>query len=524
MHANVHTERAGGGGGSWRLPPDETLQVADPKQKEEQDLFTPDGHNWRSIIFSLLVIGFVISGIVTAIYLLGYVDELLYWSGRRMNLDEFLQKDVVPQRLPSIWINSNKFVFQSDEGGLAVLDTAKNSVSILVTNHTLRQINVMGYQCSHDLRYVLFRHNVKQVYRLSYTALYTVYDVANDHHTPIRLKESPKVQKARLQHVSWIGNTTAIAIVADNDIYLRQSPSEEEDHRLTFTGEENIIYNGVPDWLYQEEIFTSFEAMWFSPDGSHIMYASFNDTRVGQMSFPWFTSNTILPAGKENIRKLFPISKHIRYPTAGAINPEVTLWVVNITNFNQIETIELAKPAAIEGLDHYFISANWIGDSNSRISTVWMSRSQNMSLVATCCSPAWKCEERHSERAPENEWLDILPHPVFAPDGDSFLIMAGVQETGTEHFTHIKHVTMTQQRIAVISHGRYEVIRILAWDTSNHLVYYLATHRKRPGQQHLYVVKDPVNDELKSSATVVANHRRPGRRLHTQDPNSRPVY
>ncbi len=27
-----------------------------------------------------------------------------------------------------------------------------------------------------------------------------------------------------------------------------------------------------------------------------------------------------------------------------------------------------------------------------------------------------------------------------------------------------------------------------------------------------------------SSATVVANHRRPGRRLHTQDPNSRPVY
>ena len=50
-----------------------------------------DGHNWRSIIFSLLVIGMVITGIVTAIYLLGYVDELLYWSGRRMNFNEFLQ-------------------------------------------------------------------------------------------------------------------------------------------------------------------------------------------------------------------------------------------------------------------------------------------------------------------------------------------------------------------------------------------------------------------------------------------------
>lgn len=66
--------------------------------------------------------------------------------------------------------------------------------------------------------------------------------------------------------------------------------------------------------------------------------------------------------------------------------------------------------------------------------------------------------QNHSERAPENEWLDIVPHPVFSPDGDSFLLLAGIQETGTEHFTHIKHVTITQQRISVISHGRYEVI------------------------------------------------------------------
>lgn len=65
--------------------------------------------------------------------------------------------------------------------------------------------------------------------------------------------------------------------------------------------------------------------------------------------------------------------------------------------------------------------------------------------------------QTHSERAPEDEWLDILPHPVFSPDGDSFLLLASIQETGTEHFTHIKHVTITQQRISVISHGRYEV-------------------------------------------------------------------
>jgi hypothetical protein len=40
-----------------------------------------------------------------------------------------------------------------------------------------------------------------------------------------------------------------------------------------------------------------------------------------------------------------------------------------------------------------------------------------------------------------------------------------------------------------------QVVRILAWDTVNHLVYYLGTTDKKPGQQHLYIVKDPVNED-----------------------------
>lgn len=37
MHASVADRGGGGGGGgSWRLPPDETLQVADPKDKNDE--------------------------------------------------------------------------------------------------------------------------------------------------------------------------------------------------------------------------------------------------------------------------------------------------------------------------------------------------------------------------------------------------------------------------------------------------------------------------------------------------------
>ncbi|XP_044727006.1 inactive dipeptidyl peptidase 10 [Chrysoperla carnea] len=498
MHANVHADR-----NSWRLPPDETLQVADPKAKkaevgDEEDLASvaEDGHNWLSIVFSLLVIAVVIAGIVTAIYLLGYVDELLYWSGRRMKLDEYLQGELNVERLPPAWISHTHFVFQADDGGLAYLDTSNNNITQLVSNHTLRQLNVRGYQCSFDRQYVLFKHNVKTVFRHSFTAQYTVYDVKNDQNIPLRLKDSPKVQPQRLQLASWLGNTSALVIVADNDIYLRTSPSIDDEYRLTFTGKPDVIYNGIPDWLYQEDVFSSSQALWGSQDGTHIMFATFNDSDVGTLTYPWFATGPVITTSTGfGRRDNFPAAKTVRYPTPGTTNPVVQLWIIDVTNVTDPQRWEVKPPVALTGQDYYLTSANWINENNHAVAAVWMNRAQNLSIVSLCQAPNWTCTEAHDERAVEDSWLDIQPHPVFSPDGDSFLLLAAIQEGNTDYYTHIKHVTLTQQRLTVLSHGRYEVIKILEWDTYNNLVYYLGTVDHRPGQQHLYVVRDPTTDD-----------------------------
>lgn len=69
-----------------------------------------------------------------------YVDELLYWSGRRLTLDECLHDDLTPHRLTPTWVAHDKFVYQADDGSLTLLDTSNNSVSLLVSNHTLVRI------------------------------------------------------------------------------------------------------------------------------------------------------------------------------------------------------------------------------------------------------------------------------------------------------------------------------------------------------------------------------------------------
>lgn len=459
--------------------------------------YAGDSQNWRSVILALLVIGIVISGIVTAINLIGYVDELLYLSGKRMDLEHFIGGKLTPKTLTPSWVSSTQLVFQGDDENLYVLDTEREEdhLSVLVTNHTLRQLNVEDYKCSTDMKYILLKHNSKQVFQNTQTALYTVYDVANDHHLPITLSDSSQIQQTRLNYATWAANTSVLIFIANNDIYVRYSPLSGLDYRVTSTGQADVYYNGVPDWLYQEEIFSpeSNIALWPSPDGSYILFASFNDSDCRSFSYPWIEPSTMSLAGNE---QTFPSAKYIRYPTPGSPLPKVSLWIVSIEQEHlHLPHVEIQPPLVLRDQDFYLTSANWLIQDNSQISAIWMNRAQNVSIISSCqASTQWICNETHAERAMDDMWLDVQPHPVFSPDGQSYMLLAAVQE-GPSIYTHIKHVTLQQQRIAVISHGPYHVLKILAWDTVNHLVYYLGTHESGPGQQHMYVIKDPSADD-----------------------------
>ncbi len=84
------------------------------------------------------MIALVIAGIVSAILTYGFVDELLYWSGKRLCLEDILHNtDIFPERLPSAWISSTKFVYQDDDGDLSLYNTIDNNITILISNYTL---------------------------------------------------------------------------------------------------------------------------------------------------------------------------------------------------------------------------------------------------------------------------------------------------------------------------------------------------------------------------------------------------
>lgn len=81
-----------------------------------------------------------------------------------------------------------------------------------------------------------------------------------------------------------------------NNIYLYSIQSNSSEQHTT-NGEENKVYNGIPDWVYEgkiiafsyvcvyyvyiiEEVLATNYALWWSPGGQYILYFTFNDTLV----------------------------------------------------------------------------------------------------------------------------------------------------------------------------------------------------------------------------------------------------
>ena len=111
-----------------------------------------------------------------------------------------------------------------------------------------------------------------------------------------------------LQHAQFIPGG-GLVFIKDNDIFYKSLVRSLEVEQLTLTGEPGTIYNGVSDWLYEEEILGQSPAVWPAVDGSKIAYLVFNDSAVDLVTLDSFGSDRN-SQGKTN----YSGKKKLRYP------------------------------------------------------------------------------------------------------------------------------------------------------------------------------------------------------------------
>ncbi|CAB0033619.1 unnamed protein product [Trichogramma brassicae] len=442
--------------------------MADDNLYDDEELVStnPNQRNWRGILIALLVIIAVLALIVTSVALLTPPDESSRIKGQRLKLSDVLYGDLTPLLFNGTWVNHRQICYRDTWGGVSLLDVSSSNFSSisLVHDNVFKRFTPAKFSLSPDQKFLLIAHNMKQLFRYSYLAQYTVYDLASGATVAIKIQENgpggggqPYLLSAR-----WTPRGHKLVIVHDYDIYYKLDPHSSTSYRVTNNAVPGIISNGLTDWLYEEEILHSSEAIWMSKDSQVLLYASFNDSLVKEQHNTWYGDGGHL---------VYPEIRSLRYPKPETPNPTVSLFVADLADPNNINVKSVKPPPIIEATDHYLTGATWI--SPNEICITWMNRLQNLSVISICKNPLWKCQEVQQIQGDEQgAWLDSPSEPpIFTLNGSHYITIAPVKQGAHGNFRHIVIVDVTKKQVFPLTHGQLEVTKILGWDYANNTIY-----------------------------------------------------
>uniref|UniRef100_A0A3Q3XGC8 Dipeptidylpeptidase IV N-terminal domain-containing protein n=1 Tax=Mola mola TaxID=94237 RepID=A0A3Q3XGC8_MOLML len=258
--------------------------------------------------------------------------------------------------------------------------------------------------------------------------------------------------------------------IFENNIYY-QADMRSSSLRITSSGRDGLVFNGLADWLYEEEILGSHLAHWWSPDGEKLAFLTIDDTLVPNTVVPRFTGGT------------YPRGLRQPYPAAGQTNPAVRLSVVNLSG--PTHTRELQPPDQLRLRDFYITMVKWI--SNTQLAVRWLNRPQNASLLTVCDASVGVCRQVGET---SDTWLcRQTQEPMFSADGGSFFLALPIRQGGQGAFHHLTMFTTQSEQddVRYLTSGDWEVTKIVAYDENDHVIYFLSTEDSAH-HRHLYSV------------------------------------
>uniref|UniRef100_A0AAV2K0Y0 Uncharacterized protein n=1 Tax=Knipowitschia caucasica TaxID=637954 RepID=A0AAV2K0Y0_KNICA len=441
--------------------------------------------NWKGIGISLLVIIVVLSFIGLSIVLLSRDD-----GGKPcvvpLTVNDLFDPSFQIHDPEAKWINDEEIIFRSWDGNVWKANVHNNETLLLLKNTTFATFKASKFWVSPDLGFVLLAYDLRPVFQKSFLASYLIYNLYT---REVRELNPPEVSDSVLQFASWGVRGQQLMYIFENNIYF-QTDVQSSSWRLTSSGQEGIIYNGISDWLYEVEVLKSPVSHWWSPDGSKLAYLTINDSLVPNMLLPRFTG------------ALYPKGNEYPYPKMGQTNPSVSVHVVSLDGSSR--STELGPPDSFIKRDFYVSMVKWL--SSERVVVSWVDRAQNKSILSLCDASSGACSKKHV--ATTEKWLDRQnEEPIFSEDYSTFFITMPIKHGGRGTFSHITMISNPSEgedvNIRHLTSGSWEVTQIVAYDEDSSLLYYLSTENG-PMQRHLYRVStvDPFSRQCMTCSLV----------------------
>lgn len=326
------------------------------------------------------------------------------------------------------------------------------------------------YEKSADGQFLLLAKNYKKNFRYSFLAQYDLYHIATKVFSNVTINNDPVF----LSMAQWAPIGNGLILNFERNLYYKKSATDAE---IAITTNANGIYlNGIPDWVYEEEVFSSNVATWFNPSGTQIAFIQFDDSPTHTINFPYYGE-----AG--DLRFQYPLHQEIAYPKAGSSNPRVVLFIADLERAvagNEFLT-EMPVPSELNTEADYIVTVvSWLDDHN--VLSIWMNRIQNVAYVVSFDGLSRK---QHCSVESETGWVDLYTAPFKNRDGSR---LAFVLPHDNYKQVQLLSTDVSSGTLEPLTTGKFVVDSILHWDAAHDIIFYTANTEEHPEQMHLYAI------------------------------------
>lgn len=336
---------------------------------------------------------------------------------------------------------------------------------------------------SADLKKVLVRSDYTKNWRHSGTGLYWIFDVA----TQTGQALDPEKADDKIQIASWAPTSDAVVFTRKNNIFVRRL-SETVALQVTFDGGSELFY-GIPDWVYEEEVFSGDSATWWSGDGKYVAFLRTDESKVPTYPVQYFFSR---PSGKQPKpgEENYPEVRQIKYPKAGAPMSVVTLQFYDLAE-NDVFTVPISGD--FEDDDRLITEVLWAGTSGKVLIRETNRESDILKVILVDAAKRSGMTVRETDvNAIDGGWFEVSETTTYVPADPA----NGRPEDGYidtvihQGYDHLAYFTpLDSSEPLMLTSGKWEVVRApSAVDLKNNLVYFVST-AKSSIERHIYTVK-----------------------------------
>jgi len=440
----------------------------------------------------------------------------IFTPGRRITLNEIYSGIFQPQKSTIFWFDHGEdgsLIQMGMEGDIELYNIISQESQVIASLKDLengKEIKLnLGFSVSNDLHYILIPTSVKTVFRHSKLKDYVIFDTQKKSYLELKDKLND------ISNIEFSPSGDKLAFVKNNNLYFMNLETKQTT-QITHDGSENI-FNGISDWVYEEEILMTSQAFYWSPDSKYIGFIKFDDTNVPKFEIPVYLDSNF---------EGFPYTdkKVIRYPKPGYPNPDVYVYIYDTTNKdskNNLKKVVYEKDYEFKQDNLTILQVLWATETSENLMIRTSNRVQDTARLFSVNIPKeLKNEDTDHKKEgtieaiflkedeyDDDGWLTRTESIYFVPPKSYIEIME--DNNGYQHINFYDDIY--DENSHFITSGEWEVNSIAGIDKDKKIIYYIGSEEGSM-QRHLYKVNyngqrnikmTPIVSELEEQKKII---------------------